>query len=43
MMSLRDLSIRLPQLIGYVKYFGSNKRISFKINDNKLFKNYIQV
>ena len=24
MMSLRDLSIRLPQIIGYVKCFGSN-------------------
>ena len=43
MMSLRDLSIRLPQIIGYVKSFGSNKRMSFKINDNKLFKNYIKI
>ena len=43
MMSLRDLSIRLPQIIGYVKCFGSNKRMSFKINDNKLFKSYIKI
>ena len=27
-------------MIGYVKCFGSNKRVSFKVIDNKLLKNY---
>ena len=27
-------------MIGYVKYFDSNKTISFKISDNKLLKKY---
>ena len=27
-------------MIGYAKYFDSNKTKSFKANDNKLFKKY---
>ena len=26
-------------MIGYVKHFDSNKTMSFKVSDNKLFKN----
>ena len=32
---IRPLCIRFPQMIGYVKYFDSNKTMSFKVNDNK--------
>ena len=35
---IRSLCINLPQMIGYVKHFDSNKTMSFKINDNKLLK-----
>ena len=35
---IRPLCIKLPQMIGYVKNFDSNKTISFKISDNKLLK-----
>ena len=35
---IRPLCIRLPQMIGYVKCFDSNKTMSFKVNDNKLLK-----
>ena len=34
----RPLCIKLPQMIGYVKCFDSNKTMSFKATDNKLFK-----
>ena len=27
-------------MIGYVKHFDSNKTMSFKVSDNKLFKKY---
>ena len=30
--------LKLPQLIGYVKHFDSNKKMSFKVGDNKLLK-----
>ena len=40
---VRPLCIMLPQMIGYVKCFESNKAISFKINDNKLLKKYTQI
>ena len=33
---IKPLCIKLPQMIGYVKCFESNKTMSFKINDNKL-------
>ena len=32
----------LPQMIGYVKHFDSNKTMTFKISDNKLLKNTIK-
>ena len=35
---IRPLCINLPQMIGYVKHFDSNKTMSFKVNDNKLLK-----
>ena len=35
---IRQLCIILPQMIGYVKHFGSNKTMSFKVSDNKLLK-----
>ena len=31
---IRPLCIKLPQMIGYVKYFESNKTISFKLSNN---------
>ena len=40
---VRPLCIKLPQMIGYVKQFDSNKRMSFKVNDNKLLKKYKKV
>ena len=39
---IKPLCIELPQMIGYVKCFESNKTMSFKINDNKLLKKYNQ-
>ena len=35
---IKPLCIRLPQMIGYVKHFGTNKTMSFKVGDNKLLK-----
>ena len=35
---VRPLCIKLPQMIGYVKHFDSNKTMSFKVGDNKLLK-----
>ena len=35
---IRPLCIILPQMIGYVKHFDSNKTMSFKVSDNKLLK-----
>ena len=40
---IRPLCIILPQMIGYVKHFDSNKTISFKISDNKLLKKYNKI
>ena len=37
---IRPLCILLPQMTGYVKYFDSNKTMSFKVSDNKLLKKY---
>ena len=36
--AVRPLFIKLPQMIGYFKHFDSNKTMSFKVIDNKLFK-----
>ena len=38
--AVRPLFIMLPQMIGYVKHFDSNKTMSFKVIDNKLLKEY---
>ena len=35
---IRPVCIILPQMIGYVKHFDSNKTISFKVSDNKLLE-----
>ena len=35
---VRPLCIILPQMIGYVKHFDSNKTLSFKVSDNKPLK-----
>ena len=35
---IRPLCIKLPQMIGYVKSFDSNKTMSFKVDDNELLK-----
>ena len=40
---IRPLCIKLPQIIGYVKNFDSNKTMSFKVGDNKLLKKYNKV
>ena len=40
---IRPLCIILPQVIGYVKHFDSNKAMSFKVTDNKLLKKYKKI
>ena len=35
--------IKLPQMIGYVKRFDSNKTMSFKVSDERLLKNYNKI
>ena len=40
---IRPLCIKLPQIIGYVKHFDSNKTMSFKVGDNKLLKKYNKI
>ena len=40
---IRPLCILLPQMIGYVKHFDSNKTMSFKISNNKLLKKYKKI
>ena len=37
------LCIKLPQIIGYVKCFYSNKIMYFKVIDDKLFKKYTKI
>ena len=39
----RPLCIKLPQIIGYVKNFDSNKTMSFKVGDNKLLNKYNKI
>ena len=41
--AIRPLCIKLPQMIAYVKHFDSNKTISFKVNDNRLWKKYTKI
>ena len=40
---IRPLCIKLPQMIGYVKSFHSNKTMSFKVGDNKLLRKYNKI
>ena len=40
---IRPLCIKLPQMIGCVRCFDSNKTMSFKVNDNKLLKKYNRI
>ena len=40
---IRPLCIKLPQIIGYAKNFDSNKKMSFKVGDNKLLKKYNKI
>ena len=40
---IRPSCINLPQMIGYVKHFDSNKTMSFKVSDNKLLKKYNKI
>ena len=37
---IRPLCIKLAQVTGYVKWFDSNKIMSFKVTDKKTVKNY---
>ena len=34
---IRPLYIKVPQIIGYVKHFDTNKTMSFIVSDNKLY------
>ena len=40
---IRPFRIKLPQMIGYVKHFDSNKTMPFKVGDNKLLKKYNKI
>ena len=40
---IRPLCILLRQMIGYVKYFDSNKAMPFKASGNKLLKKYKKI
>ena len=37
---IRSFCIELPQMIGYVKCFDSNRTMSFNATDNKLLRKY---
>ena len=41
--AMRPLYLKLPQMIGYVKNFDSNKTMYFKVYDNRLLKKYTKV
>ena len=40
---IKPLCVILPQMIGYVKHFDSNKTMFFKVSDNKLLKKYNKI
>ena len=40
---IRPLCIILPQMIGYVKHFDSNKTMSFEVSDKRLLKKYSKI
>ena len=41
--AIRLICLKLPQVIGYAKYFESNKTMSFKVIDNNLLKKYNKI
>ena len=41
--AIRPFCLKLPQMIGYVKNFDSNKTMYFKVYDNRLLKKYTKV
>ena len=41
--TIKPLYIKLPQMIGYVKNFDSNKTMSVKVEGNKLLKKYDKI
>ena len=40
---IKPVCIRLPQMIGYVKYFDDNKVMFFKVTDKKLLNKYNKI
>ena len=40
---IRPLRIKLPQMIGYVNHFDSNKTMTFEVNTKKLLKKYTKI
>ena len=37
---IKPICIRLPQMIGYVKYFDDDKAMSFKVTDKSFLNKY---
>ena len=35
---IRPLCVKFPQMVGHVKNFDGNKRMSFRVNDKKMFR-----
>ena len=40
---IRPLLLKLPQMIGYLKEFDDSMTMSFRVDDNKLFKKYCRI
>ena len=40
---IKPICIRLPEMIGYAKYFDGNKTMSFKVIDKQLLKKYNKI
>ena len=40
---IRPLCKKLPQMIGYAKYFDSNKAMYFNVNDEELLRKYTEI
>ena len=40
---IKPICIRLPKMIGYVKYFDDSKVMSFKVTDKKLLNKYNKI
>ena len=41
--TIRPPCIKLPEMIGFVKWFDSSKTMSFKVTVKKLLQNYLKV